>query len=692
MRTVYRGLLTLLFLILVSSIHAQVNPENVSIVRDKWGVPHIFGKTDADVAYGLAWANAEDSFEIIQDDYLNIKRVNGKYKGLNGAKIDYVVALIKAREIALQKYETDISPEFKKYIHAFCEGLNAYAKAHPDKVLYKELFPVNEIDIITGYVISFSMLSKLGDVLQSLFKGEAPAYSSQSITGSNSFAFNSNKTTDGSVFLNINSHQPLEGVLSWYEAHLVSEESLNIYGSLFHGGLTINHGSNENIGWAHTDNNLDLIDVCRLDINPKNKNQYIFDGKWEDLEVNPIKLKVKIAGIIIPITKNAYWSKYGATLKTKNGMYAIRYAANMDVRGIEQWYWMNKAQNFTQFKKALDMQAIPCFNIIYADRFDTIYFLSNGMVPVRDSSYNWKGILPGNTSKTLWTKFHPIQELPQTMNPECGYIYNTNNSPFQLTCPDQNLNKNNYDKTMGYEDIVNNRSLRFEKLISEKEKVSYPDFKQIKYDFTLPDSIVPVFNVPFSEIMGMKPNDYPEIAEELKLIQEWDKKADTNSVAATIVLLSGYYLKQMIDKHCKMYYENHSFRINCYLNAVHKAKRHLKKYFGTTQVALGQLQRHKRGNKDVAIAGFPDVIAAMYCLPASGGRFRSFAGESYIQLVQFSKEGTKIESINAYGSSNNPGSPHYTDQMELFVKQQTKQVTLNKEEIFRTAEKIYHPQ
>lgn len=686
--------LTFFLLLSTLSSRAQIDLSHITIVRDKWGVPHIFGKTDADVAYGLAWANAEDSFEMIQEDYLNIKGLVGRMKGKEGAKIDYVVALIKAREVAAEKYQSDISPAFKEYIKAYVDGFNAYANAHPEQIICKELFPINEIDIITGYVISFAMMSKLGDVLESLFKGEIPTYSSSStsITGSNGFAFNANKTVDSSAFLNINSHQPLEGVYSWYEAHLISEEGLNIYGSLFHGGLTINHGANENIGWAHTDNNLDLIDVYALEINPKNPNQYKYDGKWEELEVNPIKLKVKVAGMVIPIQKKVYWSKYGATLKTKDGMYSLRFAANMDIRGLEQWYWMNKAQNFTQFKRAIEMQAIPCFNIIYADRFDTIYFISNGMVPIRDSSYNWMALLPGNTSKTLWTQFHPLQDLPQVLNPDCGYVYNTNNSPFTMSCASQNLDKNKYEKTMGYEDIVNNRSLRFEELISEKDKITFDDFKQMKYDITLPDSIVPVFNIPFAQLMSMEPKDYPEIADELKLIQQWDRRADTNSIAATLVLLSGYYLKNMMEEDCKMYKHDHSFNVSCYLKAVKAAKKHLYTHFGTIQVPLGQVQRHVRGDKDLAIPGFPDVIAAMYCLPTSNGTYRTFAGESYIQLVRFSKEGTQIETINAYGASNHPSSSHYTDQMELFVKQKTKSVSLHKEVIFKEAERIYHPE
>jgi acyl-homoserine-lactone acylase len=678
--------LLVLALVLCSIIsNAQIDPKDVTIVRDQWGVPHIFGKTDADVAYGLAWANAEDSFEMIQEDYLNIKHLNGRIKGIEGAKIDYVLALLKSREIALQKYETELSPEFKKYVKAYVEGFNAYAATHPDQIICKGIFPIDEIDIVSGYIISFAFMSRLEKELMTLFKGEDYE---QSYIGSNGIALNSAKTTDGSVYLDINSHQTLEGIMSWYEAHLVSEEGMNIYGGLLHGGATIFHGANENLGWAHTDNNFDLIDIYKLDINPKNPNQYMFDGKWEYLEISQVKLKIKIGGIVIPVRKKAYWSKYGATLKTKKGMFSIRLAANMDVRGAEQWYWMNKAQNFTQFKKALEMQALPCFNIIYADRFDTIYHLSNAMVPFRDTSYNWKGILPGNTSKTLWTDLHPLIDLPQTLNPSCGFVFNTNNSPFDASCL---RNNQNCDNTMCIKDNSNNRSLRFHELIEEKEKFSYDDFKKLKYDLAYPDSILPIFNISLSEIFKMKIDDYPEFREELKLIQQWDKKSDTNNVGATLVFLTGYYLQQLAKQGDKVYRADYNYRKNCYEKALRNAKNHLAKYFGTSNVQWGQLQRHIRGEKNIAVPGMPDVIASMYSLAQKDGRFKSFAGESYIQLVRFSKEGTHIETINAYGSSNHPNSPHYNDQMELFVKQKTKEVSLDKEIIFNQAEKIYHP-
>jgi acyl-homoserine-lactone acylase len=306
--------------------------------------------------------------------------------------------------------------------------------------------------------------------------------------GSNAFAMNSVKTTTGESFLAINAHQPNTGPVAFYEAHLQSEQGWNMLGGLFPGGCLIFHGTNENLGWAHTVNYQDKIDIYQLEINPANKNQYKFDGEWLNLEENKAKLKVK--GIPITIGKKIWWSKYGPALKSDKGVFALRVPALMDIKALEQWYRMNKAKNFSEFYKALSMVSLPMFNITYADRYDTIFYISNGKMPRRnpDTAYHWKSTLPGNTSATLWKEFKPITELPQYINPPSGYLFNTNHSPFLATDTKHNLDKNNFDKTDGWETYHNNRSQRVTEIING-DKVDYTTFKRIKFDQQLPQQL-----------------------------------------------------------------------------------------------------------------------------------------------------------------------------------------------------------
>ena len=117
----------------------------------------------------------------------------------------------------------------------------------------------------------------------------------------------------------------------------------------------------------------------------------------------------------------------------------------------------------------------------------------------------------------------------------------------------------------------------------------------------------------------------------------------------------------------------------------------MQKNFGESPVKLGELQRHSRGGVDLPVTGGPDVLAAMSTLARKDGRLRANSGDSYIELVRYSDQGVEIESINAFGASAKPDSPHYTDQMEMYVSRKLKSMTLKKETIYKTAKAIYHP-
>jgi acyl-homoserine-lactone acylase len=662
----------------LSFSQAQINPKNIDIVRDKWGVPHIYSKTDAETSYGLAWAHSEDDFKTIQKTLLAGKGLLGRKLGKKGAAIDYFVQLIRARTVVDEKINT-LSPQFRKVLNGYVEGINAYAKTHKKEVTLKRLFPINEKDLLTSYVISLAVMDKVDRVIGDLFNNKITE-NPYSIYGSNAIAISAKKTTNGKTFLDINSHQPLDGPASWYEAHLNSEEGWNILGGLFAGGATVFQGVTPNLAWGHTVNYPDKVDVFKLKMHPTKENYYEFDGEWKALEVKKVKLKVKILGIPIGVKKKAYWSDYGATVKNDSGYYSVRFAANMGIKAPEQWYYMNKAQNFTQFKKALQMTAITGFNIVYADKYDTIFYVSNGKIPLRNSRYDWTKVLPGNTTKTLWTDFHPFADLPQILNPESGYLFNMNNTVYNASGDNDNLAPMQLDQTMGYPFKDNNRSIRFQQLIHKIDKVSYDDFKRMKYDITLPDSLY--YNMDANTFFRLNPEQFPIIKNYLTKLQKWNRVADKESYGATL-------FKVLYDVSTRENYKEISLE-----NApeiVSKAQEHLLKNFGSIRVKLGDYQVHQRGDVELPADGLPDVIAAMHTRPYKN-KERVFAGESHIILVQFDKDGPVFETVNAYGGTNNPKRKHYTDQMELYVNHKLKKMTLNKASIYKDAESIYHPE
>ncbi len=678
-----------IFSILTLSIFttfAQINPNNIQIARDSWGVPHIFAKTDPEVAYGLAYAHAEDDFKTIQLTILAGSGMLGQHLGKKGAAADYTVSLIRAKEIVEEKYHT-LSPQFIQLIEGYCAGLNAFAKEHPQEVFIKKAFPITVKRYLAGTVLSLSIISGLDRTLGNILSGKIEALEEMKIGGSNAIAIHPTKTLAGNeAYLAINSHQPLEGPVAWYEAHVQSEQGWNALGGLFPAGPVIFVGVNENLGWGHTVNNQDKIDVFQLKMNPLDPIEYEFDGNWIALESKKVRMKVKMGPIKIPVKKAAYWSKYGATLKTDKGFFSVRLGANMDIRGVEQWYKMNKAKNFSDFYNAMKMTAIPGFNTFFTSA-DTIFYVSNGKIPYRNAAYDWNKTLPGNTSKTLWTDFHPVTELPTYLNPSSGYLFNANNTPFNATASENNLKAENFDKTMGYETFDNNRSGRLTELFNEKPgKITYDDFKRIKYDAQFPAKFL--FPTNIDSLFLMDEQNYPEFSEMITTLKNWDRNTEIDSKGAGI-FTSVYY--NIYTKYRNIGFDR-TISTTEFATILKEVKADLLKNFGKTNITLGEIQKLVRGDKELPISGMADVLRAMYTVPHKNGTRKGYQGESYIALVKFKKNQLpEIESVINFGASNHADSPHFADQMEMFSKQQLKPMTLDKATVLKNAKRVYCP-
>ncbi|MEM6379115.1 MAG: penicillin acylase family protein, partial [Bacteroidota bacterium] len=599
------------------------------------------------------------------------------------------------REVVKERYEKDLTPGFRKYLEAYVDGINSYAALHPKEVLLKKGFPIRPQDVVIGYLMGLVELSQARPHLEKIMSGKISADLNPDVPkGSNAIAISAKRTTDGKTYLAINSHQPLEGWYSWYEAHLISEEGLNILGGTFPGGATIFHGANQQLGWAHTVNHVDLSDVFHLEMHPENDLQYKLDDQWLDLEPVTYKAKVKLLGPLkIGVKRKIFKSKYGPTFKTDEGFFAWRFVAKQDIRAAEQWYRMNKAKSFEDFKAALKMQAIPSTNIVYADREDNIYYISNAKVPIRSEAYNWRKVVPGNTNETLWNSYYPIDSLPQVFNPNSGYVYNTNNTPFSSSAPADNPKETPANKTMTFQhpDMENSRSIRFQELIQQYKNLSYEDFKTIKYDQQYGSKVQSKEMQNLDLIFQLNPAQHPKIKSAIEQLQAWDRKCEVDNTTAPLFIISVQLLVQRL-QFLDRYEWRGSINEEDAVSAIQRASNFLMENYGTLNVSLGDLQRHMRGEVSMPLGGGPDVLAAMYSQPVDGSSFlKGFAGESYIELVRFSSEGVEIESVNAYGSSEEPDSPHYTDQMELFVKQQLKPMTLDKKTVLEQAVKVYAP-
>ena len=666
----------------------QIIPTEVEIVRDAYGVPHIFAKTDAQVAYGLAWVHAEDDFKTIQIAYLAGNNLLSNYLGNAGLGADFVAQFIGSDALFEERYESEISPEYKKIIRAYAQGLNRYAETHPEEVLVNELFPITEKEMMRYAQLQLFISSK-GDQWVSKIVNNQLDFTfpkEKAPKGSNTFAFNSAKTKDKNTYLAINTHQPLDGPVSWYEAHLCSEEGTNILGALFAGSPNILIGANEYLAWAHTVNQPDKTDVFALEMHPKNKLSYRVDDTYLTLEKRKAQLQISLLGIPIKIQKKYYQSIYGPTLKNKSGFYAVRTPALFEIRALEQWWRMNKAKNFSEFYKILKMKALPGYNIGYADRNDTIFYISNGLLPKRAKGFDWENVVPGNTRKTLWTTTYDIEELPQVLQPSSGYVYNANHTPFRSSGQKDNPIQENFDEAMGFETYDNNRSTRLKELIDQYDRLDYKDFKTIKYDHQYPNPYTfSWMNINYLDRLDS--SLYPDIAVLIERLQTWDRKAAATSLGAGTFAVFYNELRPFYRK----VPEPKTIPATFIVQALRNTKKYLLKHFNTTEVTLGEYQKLVRGTKELPIFGLPDVITAMAARPHKEGKVKVVSGESYIELVRFTPEGPEIESVISYGSSDHPDSPHYSDQMELYAQFKTKKMTLDKETVYKEAQRIYNP-
>ena len=680
-------LFNLNFYFIFSFLNSQIDPTKIDIIRDNFGVPHIFAETDAEVSYGLAWAHAEDDFKTIQLSFLAGNNLLSKHIGRKGIPADFISQLINSKEFVSENYYKKISPEFRKIVEGYAQGLNSYASKNPAEVLLDDLFPINPNKMM-NYAYLQLFISSRGDywikkILENDFNSINFPINNR---GSNTFAFNSKKTIDGKTYFTINTHQPLDGPVSWYEAHLCSEEGTNIIGALFAGSPIVLTGTNESLSWAHTVNKPDKTDVYKLKMHKTKKNIYEVDGSYLKLEVNKAEFYIKLLGIPIKIKKKYYRSIFGPTIKNSEGFYSIRTPSLFEIRALEQWWRMNKANSFSEFYEILKMKALPGYNIGYADKNDTIFYISNGLIPKREPGYNWKSVVPGNTTKTLWNSTYDTEELPQIIQPKSGYFYNANHSPFKSTDGKENPNSSNFSSDMGFELYDNNRSIRIKEIIDGQKKFSYDDFKKLKFDNKLPDTLNYSW-MDINQLFKIIPNKYPDISQLIKRIQDWDKKANINSLGAGAFLIFYHRLRPYFQS----IKEPKKFTEDILIKALYDTKKFMLDNFGKIDIRLGEYQKLIRGKKVLPIFGMPDVITAMSSIPYKNGRVKVVSGESYIQLVIFDDNGPQIESIISYGSSDHPESKHYDDQMDLFQKQKLKKMSLDKDEIYKSAVKKYNP-
>lgn len=300
--------------------------------------------------------------------------------------------------------------------------------------------------------------------------------------------------------------------------------------------------------------------------------------------------------------------------------------------------------------------------------------------------------MPGDTSATLWQpKFRPLDSLIFIKNPDCGYVFNMNNTPFDCTCKEENPSKSLFPRTMGLLEDHTARSLRFHELMQDIDKLSIDNLKSIKYDshYSFPMYTRTLQNM--EVLRQLSPERYPHIKDAIAVIQKWDGGTEIDNRQAALVVVACKHLQNYLRENV-LIDQNNTLPEEEYAKSVNFAQQHLFKHFKTLEPELGEVQKHVRGDKAMPIWGGPEVLTQMYLEEYKDGMYQTTVGESYIMFATYGENGVeKIETVVPYGASNKPESPHYDDQMELFVNKELKEMTMDKAKIMANAKRVYHP-
>lgn len=702
---------------------AEKIARSVTIYRDSYGVPHIYGPTDASCVFGYIYAQAEDNFWQIEDSYI---RSLGRASEVYGDRTLTDDMLNRALEIPrLAKAEYDrTTGRARQLSDALADGLN-YFLAHNPQVKPRLIthfepwysYAFSRFTIYQQFIYGKSGLrvDEIKTAVQALDSSGAAGSSTVSlniplngldepqeeeIVGSNMWTVTPSKTTSGHALLFINPHQPFFGAGQWYEGHVHSGEGWNLSGASFFGSPCPTIGHNEYLGWSHTVNDPDIVDL--------------FIEKFDDAK-NPLSYRYGsdhrlatewVDSIVVKTSKGAEprgfkfrKTHHGPILSVREGKpLAVKLARLEEGGWIDEWYAMGKAKNMAEFKAAMAMCAIPMFNAMYADRAGNIFYIYNGAVPKRSTKFDWSKPVDGSNPEAEWNGYHSFDELPQLTNPKTGFMQNCNQTPFTTTA-EGNPVKDSFPNYMTKE-TDNARARISRRILSTHEKFSFDDWARAGLDTTVLESEtqIPLLVADWEKLKTVDAARAEKLAGPVAELRAWDHVSTIDSKAMTLFALSFDRAGRLLAQKVK----DEWLRIR----ALEEVIADLNRDFGTWQVAWGEVNRLQRiqsggelesfsdAKPSLPIAGAPGpvgIVNNFYARPEKGQKRRyGVAGTSFVSVVEF---GPKVQarSLLVFGESADPKSPYNFDQAQLYSKKQFKPAWFTLPEIKANSKKVYHP-
>lgn len=689
----------------------------VTIIRDNWGIPHIYGKTDADAVFGMMYAQCQENFRKIERAYLEKL---GRLSELEGK--DYLLQDIKMRLLydtaaAIADYHQS-PPWLKVLLQAFSDGIQYYLHKHPQTkpLLLSRFEPWYPLLFTDGAYIASQTGGLQTEDLKALFEKELMVQSTNFATdrltapvGSNAFAVAPSHTADSSTLLYINPH------VTFYfrtEMHIVSEEGLNAYGAVTWGQFFVFQGFNEHCGWMHTSSAVDAADLYEEKIVKKGDSLfYAYDGKMKPVQQKQLKLFFKEGDSRHERTLTTYATHHGPVIGLRNNKWLSLKANNRSLNGLIQSWQRMKATGLPSFVKTLQLQGNPSTNTMYADSKGNIAYWHGNYIPKRAATVDPFVPLDGSTSQTEWQGFYQPDSLVHRINPEEGFLQNCNSSPFSVSGLNS-IPKEKFPLYMAPEG-ENFRSLHALQLLAQQKAPTLDSLIRIGHSPYLAafDTLLPPLFAAYT-ISGMA-QQYPALKEAIDSLQRWDRAAATSSVATTLAIFWGWTV--LLEQQEKAPVENEADHVKLVsrlirsatpeerLGALSRILASLQKGFGTWKLPWGQINRFQRlgpsdgaafdNNKPSLPVGFgPSYFGSLpsYETVWQGSQQYGVAGNSFVAAVSFGPR-LKAKSISTGGQSFDAASKHFTDQAALFCRGELKEVYFYKEDVLRHARKTYRP-
>ena len=700
----------------------QKQAKEITIIRDTWGIPHVYGKTDADAVFGLLYAQCEDDFERVEMNYINAEGRLAEVEGESKIYNDLRTRLFQDTLMAIAVYKG--SPEdMKKLMIAFADGVNYFIHTHPEskpKLLqrFQPWMPLLFSEGSIGGDIESVSLTKLkefyGDGRDATYLDDMQMDGGDGMEaeprGSNGFAIAPSKSVSGNALFLINPHT------SFYfrpEVHAVSEKGLNAYGAVTWGQFFIYQGFNSHCGWMHTSGQADAIDMYKETIVKRNDSLfYKYGTSLKPLPPEKITLAYKNGDKKAYKKFTVYHTLHGPVIAKQGDQWISIKLMQEPLRALTQSYKRTKSNGFEDFKKVMELRTNTSNNTVYADDKGNIAYWHGNFIPKRNPSFNWNAALDGSNPETEWKGLHTVEEIIHLYNPANGWIQNCNSTPF-TAAGSSSPDKSNYPAYMA-PDLENPRGINADRVLKRESSFTLDKLIAAAYDPYLVafENLIPSLVDAYESVGKTDPALQLKLGEPIDKLRQWDKKYSETSVPTTLAIVWGMELRQTIANQIKdgigqldiidlMLKSSASDKMKAFTSVVDQ----LQSDFGTWKVGWGEINRFQRltgkinetydDNKPstpVASASAFWGSLASYGARKYPGTKKMYGnvGNSFVAVVEFGKK-VKAKSLLAGGENANPLSRHFNDQALIYSKGQFKNVWYYKEDITKHAERTYHP-